>query len=344
MKKTALITGITGQDGAYLADFLLRKDYKIIGCYRRSSTPNFWRLSDLNILHNRNLTLQDLDITDANNILRVLEKFQPIEIYNLAAQSFVTSSFFNPLATSNVNSLGTLNILEAIRIFNKKTRFYQASTSEMFGKIQHDVQNEKTPFYPRSPYAVSKLYAHWMTINYRESYDMFGSCGILFNHESPLRGEEFVTKKITLAVARIKSSMQDTLFLGNLNAKRDWGFAKDYVVGMWKMLQIKKPDTFILATGKNETIRNFARLAFNAAGMEIEFVGSHENETGIDKKTGKTVLRVDKSLYRPSEVEVLLGDPEKAKKELGWEASTNIEELAKIMVNYDLKKLKELKP
>lgn len=344
MKKTALITGITGQDGAYLADFLLSKDYKIIGCYRRSSTPNFWRLSDLNILHNSNLTLQDLDITDANNILRVLEKFQPAEIYNLAAQSFVTSSFFNPLATSNVNSLGTLNILEAIRIFNKNTRFYQASTSEMFGKIQNELQNEETPFYPRSPYAVSKLYAHWMTINYRESYDMFGSCGILFNHESPLRGEEFVTKKITTAVARIKNSMQDTLFLGNLNAKRDWGFAKDYVIGMWKMLQMKKPGTFILATGKNETIRNFARMAFNAAGMEIEFIGSHENETGIDKKTGKTVLRVDKSLYRPSEVEVLLGNPEKAKKELGWEASTNIEELAKIMVNYDLKKLKELKP
>ena len=340
MKKTALITGITGQDGAYLADFLLSKDYKIIGCYRRSSTPNFWRLSDLNILHNSNLTLQDLDITDANNILRVLEKFQPVEIYNLAAQSFVTSSFLNPLATSNVNSLGTLNILEAIRIFNKKTRFYQASTSEMFGKIQHKVQNEETPFYPRSPYAVSKLYAHWMTINYRESYDIFGSCGILFNHESPLRGEEFVTKKITTAVARIKNSMQDTLFLGNLNAKRDWGFAKDYVIGMWKMLQIEKPDTFILATGKNETIRNFARMAFSAAGMEIEFVGSYENETGIDKKTGKTLLKVDKSLYRPSEVEVLLGNPKKAEKELGWEATTNLEELAKIMVNYDLKKLK----
>lgn len=340
MKKTALITGITGQDGAYLADFLLSKGYKIIGCYRRISTPNFWRLSDLNILHNSNLTLQDLDITDANNILRVLEKFQPVEIYNLAAQSFVTSSFLNPLATSNVNSIGTLNILEAIRIFNKKTRFYQASTSEMFGKIQHKVQNEETPFYPRSPYAVSKLYAHWMTINYRESYDIFGSCGILFNHESPLRGEEFVTKKITTAVARIKNSMQDTLFLGNLNAKRDWGFAKDYVVGMWKMLQIEKPDTFILATGKNETIRNFARMAFSAAGMEIEFVGSYENETGIDKKTGKTLLKVDKSLYRPSEVEVLLGNPKKAKKELGWESTTNLEELAKIMVNYDLKKLK----
>ena len=340
MKKTALITGITGQDGAYLADFLLSKNYKIIGCYRRSSTPNFWRLSDLNILHNSNLILQDLDITDANNILRVLEKFQPLEIYNLAAQSFVTSSFLNPLATSNVNSLGTLNILEAIRIFNKKIRFYQASTSEMFGKIQDEVQNEETPFYPRSPYAVSKLYAHWMTINYREGYDIFGSCGILFNHESPLRGEEFVTKKITLAVARIKNSMQDTLFLGNLNAKRDWGFAKDYVVGMWKMLQIEKPDTFILATGKNETIRNFARMAFSAAGMEIEFVGSYENETGIDKKTGKTLLKVDKSLYRPSEVEVLLGNPEKAKKELGWEATTNLEELAEIMVNYDLKKLK----
>jgi GDPmannose 4,6-dehydratase len=210
----------------------------------------------------------------------------------------------------------------------------------MFGKIQNNVQNEETPFYPRSPYAVSKLYAHWMTINYRESYDIFGSCGILFNHESPLRGEEFVTKKITTAVARIKNSMQDTLFLGNLNAKRDWGFAKDYVIGMWKMLQIEKPDTFILATGKNETIRNFARMAFSAAGMEIEFVGSYENETGIDKKTGKTLLKVDKSLYRPSEVEVLLGNPKKAKKELGWEATTNLEELAKIMVNYDLKNLK----
>ena len=340
MKKTALITGITGQDGAYLADFLLSKNYKVIGCYRRSSTPNFWRLSDLNLLQNDNLILQDLDITDANNVLRVFERFQPLEIYNLAAQSFVTSSFFNPLATSNINALGTLNILEAIRVFNKKTRFYQASTSEMFGKIQQKMQNEETPFYPRSPYAVSKLYAHWMTINYRESYDIYGSCGILFNHESPLRGEEFVTKKITRAVAMIKNSMQDTLFLGNLNARRDWGFAKDYVIGMWKMLQIEKPDTFILATGKNETIRNFARMAFSAAGMEIEFVGSYENETGIDKKTGKTLLKVDKSLYRPSEVEVLLGNPKKAEKELGWESTTNIEKLAEIMVNYDLKKLK----
>ena len=226
MKKTALITGITGQDGAYLANFLLSKGYKIIGCYRRSSTPNFWRLSYLNILHNSNLTLQDLDITDANNILRVLEKFQPVEIYNLAAQSFVTSSFLNPLATSNVNSLGTLNILEAIRIFNKKTRFYQASTSEMFGKIQDKVQNEETPFYPRSPYAVSKLYAHWMTINYRESYDIFGSCGILFNHESPLRGEEFVTKKNNDCCSKDKELDAGYLIFRKFKRKKRLGFRK----------------------------------------------------------------------------------------------------------------------
>ena len=266
MNKTALITGITGQDGAYLATFLLNKNYRVIGCYRRSSTVNFWRLLELKIFEESNLVLVDLDITDPMNVYSVVRKYRPNEIYNLAAQSFVASSFENPVATTNINSLGPLYFLEAIKLIDKNIRFYQASTSEMYGKIQNPYQDENTPFYPRSPYAASKLYAHWITINYRESYGIFAACGILFNHESPLRGEEFVTKKITLAVAKIKYGLQKTLYLGNLNARRDWGYAKDYVEGMWQILQAEKPDNYVLATGKNETIRNFAMLAFRSAG------------------------------------------------------------------------------
>ena len=336
MNKTALITGITGQDGAYLAMFLLKKDYRVIGCYRRSSTVNFWRLKELKIFEENNLVLIDLDVTDPINICNAVNKYRPNEIYNLAAQSFVASSFENPVVTTNINSLGPLYFLEAIKLIDKNIRFYQASTSEMYGKIQNSYQDENTPFYPRSPYAASKLYAHWITINYRESYGIFAACGILFNHESPLRGEEFVTKKITLAASKIKYGLQKTLYLGNLNAKRDWGYAKDYVEGMWKILQAEKPDNYVLATGKNETIRNFAMLAFKSAGIEIKFEGEKENEIGIDIKTGSPVIRIDKKHYRPAEVDTLLGNPKKANDELNWKATTSLEELAEIMVEYDI--------
>ena len=339
MNKTALITGITGQDGAYLATFLLNKNYRVIGCYRRSSTVNFWRLLELEIFEERNLELVDLDITDPMNVYSVVRKFRPDEIYNLAAQSFVASSFENPVVTTNINSLGPLYFLEAIKLIDKNIRFYQASTSEMYGKIQNPSQDENTPFYPRSPYAASKLYAHWITINYRESYGIFAACGILFNHESPLRGEEFVTKKITLAVAKIKYGLQKTLYLGNLNARRDWGYAEDYVQGMWQILQAEKPDNYVLATGKNETIRNFALLAFRTANMEIKFEGEKEKEIGIDIKTGTPVIRIDKKHYRPAEVDTLLGNPKKANDELNWKATTSLEKLAEIMVEYDLKSI-----
>ena len=339
MNKTALITGITGQDGAYLAKFLLNKNYHVIGCYRRSSTVNFWRLLELEIFGESKLVLVDLDITDPMNIYSVVKKYRPNEIYNLAAQSFVASSFENPVVTTNINSLGPLYFLEAIKLIDKNIRFYQASTSEMYGKIQNPSQDENTPFYPRSPYAASKLYAHWITINYRESYGIFAACGILFNHESPLRGEEFVTKKITLAVAKIKYGLQKTLYLGNLNARRDWGYAEDYVQGMWQILQAEKPDNYVLATGKNETIRNFAVLAFRTADIEIKFEGEKENEIGIDIKTGTPVIRIDKKHYRPAEVDTLLGNPKKANDKLNWKATTSLEKLAEIMVEYDLKSI-----
>ena len=339
LNKTALITGITGQDGAYLAKFLLNKNYHVIGCYRRSSTVNFWRLLELEIFGESKLVLVDLDITDPMNIYSVVRKYRPNEIYNLAAQSFVASSFENPVVTTNINSLGPLYFLEAIKLIDKNIRFYQASTSEMYGKIQNPSQDENTPFYPRSPYAASKLYAHWITINYRESYGIFAACGILFNHESPLRGEEFVTKKITLAVAKIKYGLQKTLYLGNLNARRDWGYAEDYVQGMWQILQAEKPDNYVLATGKNETIRNFAVLAFRTADIEIKFEGEKENEIGIDIKTGTPVIRIDKKHYRPAEVDTLLGNPKKANDKLNWKATTSLEKLAEIMVEYDLKSI-----
>ncbi len=340
MQKKAIITGITGQDGAYLCQLLIEKGYKIIGCYRRSSNPNFWRLKELGLITHDSLILSEYDVTDSTAAISLLKKHEPDEIYNLAAQSFVVSSFSNPTTTTQINALGTLNLLEAIKLINPKIKFYQASTSEMFGKIQSQIQSEKTPFYPRSPYAVSKLYAHWITINYRESYNLFTACGILFNHESPLRGSEFVTRKITISVARIKNGLQKELILGNLNAKRDWGYAKDYVKGMWKMLQTSKPSTYILATGRNETIRNFAKLAFKAADIDIEFHGHDDKEYGIDKKTGNVILRVNKEFYRPAEVDVLLGDPSLASNELDWQPKTSLEELANLMVLSDLRRQK----
>ena len=336
--KRALITGITGQDGAYLTQLLLDKGYEVYGAYRRTASINFWRLEELKVLNHQNLHLVEFDLTDLSNIIRLIEKIEPNEIYNLAAQSFVGVSFEQPITTANVTGIGALNILEAIRIINPKIKFYQASTSEMFGKVQEIPQTEKTPFYPRSPYGVAKLYAHWITINYREAYNIFASSGILFNHESPLRGLEFVTRKITDAVAKIKLGQLDYVELGNLDAKRDWGYAKEYVEGMYLMLQANKPDTFVLATNRTESVRDFVKMAFKAADIDLEFKGKGEKEIAIDKSTKKTLVKVNPKFYRPAEVELLIGDPKKAKEQLKWEPKTSLEELAKIMVEADLKR------
>lgn len=336
MKKTALVTGITGQDGAYLSELLLNKGYKVYGTYRRTSSVNFWRIEELGIDQHPNLHLIEYDLTDLGSSLTLVRDTEPDEIYNLAAQSFVGVSFNQPAATAQITGIGALNLLEAIRLINPKIRFYQASTSEMFGKVQAVPQVEETPFYPRSPYGVAKLYAHWMTINYRESYDIFGSSGILFNHESPLRGREFVTRKITDGVAKIKLGKLDVLELGNLDAKRDWGFAKEYVEGMWRMLQADEPDTFVLATNRTETVRDFVSMAFKGAGITVEFKGSAENESAVDTATGKTVMRVNPKFYRPAEVELLIGSPAKAKQKLGWAPRTTLEQLCQMMVDADL--------
>ena len=334
--KTALITGITGQDGAYLAQLLLDKGYTVYGAYRRTSSVNFWRIDELDIQQHPQLHLVEYDLTDLGASIALVQKVQPTEIYNLAAQSFVGVSFEQPSTTAQITGLGALNLLEAIRLVNPKIRFYQASTSEMFGKVQAIPQEESTPFYPRSPYGVAKLYAHWMTVNYRESYKIFGASGILFNHESPLRGREFVTRKITDSVAKIKLGKLDCLELGNLDAKRDWGFAKEYVEGMWRMLQADEPDTFVLATNRTETVRDFVRMAFKGAGIEVNFKGKAENETAVDVATGKTVMRINPAFYRPAEVELLIGDPAKAKAKLGWAPTTTLEQLCQMMVEADL--------
>lgn len=336
--KTAVVTGITGQDGAYLAQLLLEKGYRVYGTYRRTSSVNFWRIEELGIDKHPDLYLIEYDLTDPGDSVRLLERSQPDEVYNLAAQSFVGVSFEQPMATAQITGLGPLNLLEAIRIVNPKIRFYQASTSEMFGKVQAVPQDEDTPFYPRSPYGVAKLYAHWMTINYRESYDIFGCSGILFNHESPLRGLEFVTRKITDGIAKIKLGELDVLELGNLDAKRDWGFAKEYVEGMWRMLQVDEPDTYVLATNRTETVRDFVSMAAKAAGFDLVFEGSGENEVGIDRATNKVVVRVNPRFYRPAEVDLLIGNPAKAKEKLGWEARTTLEELCQMMVEADLRR------
>ena len=338
--KSVIVTGITGQDGAYLTQLLLEKGYKVYGTYRRTSSVNFWRLEEVGALNHPNLELVEHDLTDLGASIRLLQKAEPSEIYNLAAQSFVGVSFDQPVTTAEITGIGAVNLLEAIRIVNPKIRFYQASTSEMFGKVQQVPQTEDTDFYPRSPYGVAKLYAHWMTINYRESYGIFGSSGILFNHESPLRGKEFVTRKITDAVARISLGMQDVLELGNMDAKRDWGFAKEYVEGMWRMLQADEPDTFVLATNRTETVRDFVSMAFKAVDIDLEWKGKADNEHGIDTKTGKTVIQVNPKFYRPAEVELLIGDPEKAKRVLGWEAKTTLEQLCDLMVKSDLERVK----
>ncbi len=334
----AIITGITGQDGAYLSQFLLDKGYTVYGTYRRTSSVNFWRIEELGIDEHPALHLVEYDLTDLGSSIRLLENTGATEVYNLAAQSFVGVSFDQPLTTAQITGLGPLNLLEAIRIVNPSIRFYQASTSEMFGKVQAIPQVENTPFYPRSPYGVAKLYAHWTTINYRESYGIFGASGILFNHESPLRGREFVTRKITDAVAKIKLGLFDCVELGNLDSRRDWGFAKEYVEGMWRMLQASEPDSYVLATNRTETVRDFVRMAFGSAGIMLDFKGSAESESAIDVSTGKTVMRVNPKFYRPAEIDLLIGNPAKASEKLGWVPRTTLEQLCQMMVESDLRR------
>jgi len=337
-QRTAIITGVSGQDGAYLAKLLLDKGYEVVGTYRRTSSVNFWRMAELGIDRNPKLKLVEHDLTDLGSSLRLLETAQASELYNLAAQSFVGVSFDQPATTAGVTGLGALNLLEAIRVINPKMRYYQASTSEMFGKVQAIPQCEDTPFYPRSPYGVAKLFAHWTTINYRESYGIFGCSGILFNHESPLRGREFVTRKITDTVAKIKLGKEQMLELGNMDAKRDWGYALEYVEGMWRMLQARDPDTYVLATNRTETVRDFVRMAFAAAGFQIEWSGKGERETGIDVATGRTLVRVNPKFYRPAEVDLLIGSADKAREKLGWVPKTTLESLCQMMVEADLKR------
>lgn len=341
MSKVALITGVTGQDGAYLAEFLLDKGYIVHGVKRRSSLFNTDRIDHLykdQREKNVRFFLHYGDMTDSSNLIRIIQEVQPDEIYNLAAQSHVQVSFESPEYTAEADAIGCLRMLEAIRILGleKKTKFYQASTSELYGKVQEIPQNENTPFYPRSPYAVAKLYAYWICRNYREAYGMFTSNGILFNHESPIRGETFVTRKITRAAARIKLGLQEKVYLGNLDAKRDWGHAKDYVVGMWLMLQQDEPDDYVLATGETTSVRDFVEMAFGEAGIEIEWKGEGVKEKGIRKDTGDVVVEVDPAYFRPTEVDLLIGDPSKAKKELGWEIKHGLKELVKDMMKSDM--------
>lgn len=337
-QKTAVITGITGQDGAYLAQLLLEKGYQVFGTYRRTSSVNFWRIAELGITGHPHLHLVEFDLTDLSTCIRLLQTSRACELYNLAAQSFVGVSFEQPLTTGEITGLGAVNLLEAIRIVDPAIRFYQASTSEMFGKVQAIPQNEATPFWPRSPYGAAKLYAHWMTVNYRESYGLFSTSGILFNHESPLRGLEFLTRKVTDGVARIRLGQLECLELGNLDAQRDWGFAQEYVEGMWRMLQAAQPDTYVLATNRTVAVRRFVELAFAAVDIELEWSGEGDNERGHCRKSGKTLVAVNPRFYRPAEVDLLVGDPGKAKRELGWEPTTPLETLCDMMVKADLRR------
>lgn len=353
MKKVALISGITGQDGSFLAEFLLSKGYEVHGIMRRSSSFNTGRIEHLyleewvkDMKNPRQVNLHYGDMTDSSSLIRIIQKLQPNEIYNLAAQSHVKVSFDVPEYTAETDAIGTLRMLEAVRILGleRKTKIYQASTSELFGKVQEVPQRETTPFYPRSPYGVAKQYGFWIVKNYRESYGMFAVNGILFNHESERRGENFVTRKITLAAANIANGLQEKLYLGNLNAKRDWGYARDYVECMWLMLQHERPEDFVIATGEHHSVREFATLAFHYAGIELEWRGEGIDEKGIDKATGKVLVEVDPRFFRPSEVEQLLGDPTKAKTLLGWNpTTTSFDKLVRIMVEHDMKNVKNLK-
>jgi GDPmannose 4,6-dehydratase len=345
-RNVALITGITGQDGAYLADFLLDKGYEVHGVKRRSSSFNTARVDHLyQDPHEEKLRflLHYGDMTDATNIIRLVQQVQPTEIYNLAAQSHVLVSFETPEYTANADALGTLRLLEAIRILGleKSTRFYQASTSELYGKARETPQNEDTPFYPRSPYGAAKLYAYWITVNYREAYGMHASNGILFNHEGPTRGETFVSRKITRAAAAIGLGLQEELYLGNLDAERDWGHARDYVVGMWKILQQAEPDDYVLASGKKHSVREFVELAFGRIGRTIEWRGAGADEIGVDAATGQTLIKVDPRYFRPTEVDRLLGDPSKAQRKLGWTATTSFEDMVAEMVDSDIVEVRE---
>ncbi|MDY3245190.1 GDP-mannose 4,6-dehydratase [Campylobacter sp.] len=340
MSKIALVTGATGQDGAYLSRYLVDLGYKVFGAYRRAASTNLWRLGELKLLDEANFSLIELDITDPVSCINAIKVAKPSEIYNLAAQSFVAASFKEPLHTSYASGIAVLNLLEAIRLSDKSIKFYQAGTSEMFGKVQTIPQNESTPFYPRSPYGVAKLYGHFMSINYRESYDIFAACGILFNHESPLRGLEFVTRKITNSAAKIALGKLDCLELGNLEAKRDWGFAKDYVEGMHAMLQAPKADTFVLASGITTTVRDFVKMSFEALDIALVFEGEGVNEVARDKKTGKVVVKVNPEFFRPAEVDLLIGNASKAKDQLNWSAKTNLNELCAMMVKADLERAK----
>lgn len=340
--KKALITGVTGQDGAYLTEFLIKKGYQVHGIKRRSSSFNTERVDHLYQdphAPNKNFFLHYGDLTDTSNLVRILQEVQPDEIYNLGAQSHVQVSFEVPEYTADTDGIGTLRLLEAIRILGmeKKVRFYQASTSELFGKVQEVPQKESTPFYPRSPYAVAKLYAYWIVVNYRESYGMHASNGILFNHESPIRGETFVTRKVTRAAARIKLGLQDKLYMGNIDSKRDWGFAGDYVELMWLMLQQDLPDDYVMATGITTTVRDFITMSFNEVGIVLKWQGSGINEKGIDTTTSKVVVEIDPRYFRPAEVELLIGDPSKAMKKMGWKPKVQLPELIKMMVENDLK-------
>jgi len=340
--KKALITGITGQDGAYLSEFLLGKGYEVHGIKRRSSSLNTQRVDHLFLdpqVENRRFALYYGDLTDTSNLVRILQQIKPDEIYNLGAQSHVRVSFEVPEYTADTDAIGTLRLLEAIRILGmeKQVRFYQASTSELYGKAQEMPQKETTPFYPRSPYAVAKLYAHWITVNYRESYGMYACNGILFNHESPIRGETFVTRKITRAAAHIRVGLQEKLYIGNLDAKRDWGFAGDYVELMWLMLQQPTPDDYVAATGVTTTVRDFAVMAFREVGINLAWEGKGVNEKGIDQADGRVIIEIDPIYFRPAEVDLLIGDPSKAKAKLGWEPKVKLPELVRMMVEYDVK-------
>ncbi len=337
--KTAIITGITGQDGAYLAELLLARGYRVVGAYRRTSSVNFWRIEELGVAEHPHLALVEYDLTDPGCSMRLLQQWRPQEVYNLAAQSFVGVSFDQPVTTAHITGIGALNLLEAIRAVDPGIRYYQASTSEMFGKVQGVPQDERTPFYPRSPYGVAKLFAHWATVNYRESYGIFGASGILFNHESPLRGREFVTRKITDAAARIKLGKLDTLELGNLDAKRDWGYAREYVEGMWRMLQAALPETYVLATGRTESVRDFVAMAFHAVGFDLAWRGAGLDETGVDVRTGRALVRVHPRFHRPAEVDLLIGNGARALNELGWAPQTTLEQLCAMMIEADLRRV-----
>ncbi len=346
MKKVAFITGITGQDGAYLAELLLKKDYIVHGLKRRSSSFNTGRIDHLYQdphVSKRNFILHHGDLTDSTNLIRIIQEIRPDEIYNLAAQSHVQVSFETPEYTANADGLGTLRILEAIRLLNmgEKTKFYQASTSELYGIAQEVPQNEKTPFYPRSPYAVAKLYGYWITINYREAYNLYACNGILFNHESPVRGETFVTRKITRAAARISMGKQERVYLGNLDAKRDWGHASDFVEGMWRILQQEEPEDFVLATGVTTTIREFTERAFAEVGITLEWSGNGVDETGRDAKSGNILVSIDPAYFRPTEVDLLIGDASKAREKLGWQPTCNLQQMIEEMIKADLEETRK---